>query len=168
MQRQSHRVHGEVTTPEIFVDRAKCDLRLRRLWIDLAASGRYLCPYVARKKHKQTAQRLVYALNDRACFFEILLKFEDVPLNRQIQVTNGKSTDNVANGSARKVEIHLMGSGNLFYCIDCTLLVRRKPASHHINVVGHLLSLRTLHNGMSFRTYSAHTVRQGQAGLLMV
>ena len=64
------------------------------------------------EKDVKDSKTLIFSLNDRSDFLEILPELVDVSLDGEIEISNGKSADDVAHRSARQVDVHFMRAGD--------------------------------------------------------
>ena len=139
IQRQRHGVDGEVAAAQVFVDGGGSNAGwLARLVVALGASHVQLGANVARHQQVERAQLLVGALHRNARLLQFLFELERVALDAEIDVTDGKAGDQVADAAAGEVEIQARALGNFLYQVHATLLVRGEPGFHAINVVCHL------------------------------
>ena len=72
-----------------------------------------------------------------ARLLKIFLQLEGVALDGEIEVADGESADDVADGAAGKVKIHARSAGNVLNQSDAFELVRRQPDFHRVNVISH-------------------------------
>ena len=96
-------------------------------------------PGIARKRQKDGANVFLDRRNLGASLLEIFLQLERISLNREIQIADGESADDVADRAAGKVKIHTRSAGNILHEADALQLVRRQPDFHRVNVISHSL-----------------------------
>ena len=71
---------------------------------------------------------------------EVLLQLEGIALDGEIEVADGESADDVADGPAGQIDVHAGGAGDVLNQGDALLLVGRQPEFHRVDVVSHSLS----------------------------
>jgi hypothetical protein len=70
---------------------------------------------VVREHHIKDAHVLIAALDNGADLLQVFLELGYVPLDREIEIANGKSAYDVAHGAARKINVHLVGACDLLH-----------------------------------------------------
>ena len=144
IERESHRVDGEIAPPQIFDDgRRSDDRRLASLLVALGAGHAYLGTHIAGKNEIKSLAVIVRGRDHCARALQILLQLQRIALHGEIQIANGKAADDVADGAARKIDIHARGTGNVLHQRDAALLVRRQPDLHGEDVISHSWFART-------------------------
>src|ERR1700730_13266840 len=73
----------------------------------------------------------------RPCSFEILLEFERISLNREIQIANGEPADNVPDRATGKIKCDSRRTGYVLHKIDALRLIRRQPDFHSVDIISH-------------------------------
>ena len=138
IQRQRHRIYREIAAPQVFDEgRRSHNRRLARLLIALGSRAAYLRTHAPRQSHIDDMEVLVRAANHGACTFQFFLQLEWISLNREIEIADRMSADNVAHRSAGEVNVHPGSAGNILYQRDALLLIRRQPQFHCVDVVSH-------------------------------
>ena len=101
IERQRHGVDGEVAAAQVLVDGGRRDgRRLARLVVDLRARHVQLGPDIARHQQVKNAQVLVHPLYADASFFQLFLELERIALDAEVDVADGKASDQIADGAA--------------------------------------------------------------------
>ena len=138
VHRQGHCVHREVAAAQIFDDRRGSDLRsLARLVIDLRARHGNLGAHPARQRQQQRPRVVVGVPDDRARLLQVFSELERVALHREVEIADGEPGNDVADGAARQVQVHLRRLRGVGHEGDCLLLIRREPGFQRVYVVGH-------------------------------
>ena len=73
----------------------------------------------------------------RSGALKVLLQFQGIALDREIQIADGQSGQDVTNRPARQVDIHAMGAGRFLHQTHHLQLIRCEPDFHRVNVVSH-------------------------------
>src|ERR1039458_2021738 len=135
---------GTIAFPGLFFDPlrgvvgGRSDDRLSRLVIRLAPGHVQFRPHVTWHQQMQAAQFLVDALYGKAGLLQFFLELKRITLHAEIDVPDGETSDEVADGAAGEVQIQTRVSGNLLNQVHTTLLVRCEPGLHAIDIVWHL------------------------------
>src|SRR4051812_24915574 len=109
VQRERHGVDGEIAAAKVFVDGGRSDLwRLARLIVDLGAGHADLGPDISGKQGVNDLEVFIGALNDSTGTRKVLLELKRIALNREVEIANGKTANDVANGPAREVNVHIL------------------------------------------------------------
>ena len=138
VQRERHGIYREIAAAHVVINGAGSYLGgLAGFVVFFRPGAGYLGANVAVQKQVQGARWFFNGLNDCARLFKILLQLERVPLDGKIKITDDEAAEDVADCSAGKIHIELLGASDLGYLLQCSLLVRRKPGLHKINKVGH-------------------------------
>ena len=140
IERQGHRVDREIAALQVFDNGGWRHLRrFAGFLIALGPRHADFRPHVAWQSQQQAFQVVIVAHDGHARPFQLLLQLERIALHRKIEVANGKAADDVADRTACQVDIHAGRARNVLDQGDATLLVRRQPDFHRVNVVSHAL-----------------------------
>src|SRR5207244_4353290 len=138
VQRQRHRIHGEIPSPQVFNNRCWSQYRrLARLLIALNPCAADLGADSAWQGDINDLEVVVGSRNHRTRPLQFLLQFKGIALDGEIQVADGEAADDVSHCTAGEVNIHPGGAGDLLNQGDALLLVRRQPELHRVYVVSH-------------------------------
>src|SRR3954462_15344841 len=138
IERKSHGVDREIAPPQIFVNGGRHhDGRFASLLEFFGARHADFGARVAGEGEKDGADVLFDGSDSGAGFLEIFLQLEGIALNSEIEITDGESADDVADGAAGKVKVHARSAGNVLDQADAFELVRRQPDLHRVNVISH-------------------------------
>ena len=112
-------------------------------------------------------QRLYFVIgagNPDAGLLQVFLQFEGIALDREIEIADGKTADNVADRAPGQVNVHTGGARNVLYQRDAALLVRRQPDFHGVYVISHAcLRTRLRDPFWHSRERVFHRLRPGKA-----
>ena len=104
VQRQRHSVDREVAAAQILVNGRGSDGRwFARLVIDFRARHVQLGADIARHQELESPQVFVHALDRNPGFLQILLQLERISLNAQVDVADGKSSHQIADGATGEI-----------------------------------------------------------------
>src|SRR5262249_52988433 len=80
----------------------------------------------------------------------VFLEFQGITLHGEIQISNRKTGDDVANSSAGEVEVDIRRFSGILYQSDCFLLVRCEPGLQCVDVISHafLVAVPRLERGV--------------------
>ncbi len=107
VQRQGHRVNREIAAAKILNDRGRSHLRrLARLVVALRAGHRNFGANSARQRQQHAPRLAVGVTHHRSRPLQIFLQLERVALNREIQIADGKTGNDVADGAAGQIQVH--------------------------------------------------------------
>src|SRR5581483_8337246 len=76
-----------------------------------------------------------------------LLKLEGIALDSEVEIADGKTGDDVADGAAGKVNIQPLNPGQFLNQTYSTLLFRREPGFHGVDVISHSSCLQPFSKG---------------------
>src|SRR5439155_7582445 len=80
---------------------------------------------------------------DGADALQVFLQTEGIALHGKIEVADGKTTDDVPHGAAGEINIHPGFARHVLHQDHATLLLRREPHFHRVDVIRHALCFRT-------------------------
>ena len=86
----------------------------------------------------QRPEVFVNTLHRNTRLLQFLLQLKRITLNAQVDVADGKSSDQIADGAAGEIEVQARVLGNVLNQVHTTLLVRCEPGFHAIDVICHL------------------------------
>src|SRR5581483_5826494 len=95
--------------------------RLAGLVVFFRAGAGDLGANIAVQKQVKGARRLFNGLDDCSRFLEIFLQLERVSLDGKIKVADDEAAEDVADSSAGKIHIELLGTSDLSYLCQCAL-----------------------------------------------
>ena len=107
IQRKRHGVDSQITAAQIFNN--GCRSNNRRLAGFLIALNPRHADFRADVPWQGQIKRLGVVIGSddpRPCLFQVLLKFYGISLNGEVEVADIKSADDVADGSARQINVH--------------------------------------------------------------
>src|ERR1700722_19888363 len=141
VERQRHRVDGEVAAAQVFVNGGWSDDRwFAGLLKTLGAGHTDFGASIAGKRDVDGAGVFFDGGDPGAGLFQVFLELERVSLDGKIQVPDGKTADDVADGAAGEIKIHARGAGYFLDQRDALQLIRGQPEFHGVNVISHSLS----------------------------
>ena len=91
----------------------------------------------SRKAQVKAARGFVFAPGFAAQFCNRFLEFQRISMDRNLQIADGVTTGQVADGVAGQEEDRSGFTGCLAQLTQCVLLVGREPLFQEIDVVGH-------------------------------
>ena len=116
IERKRNRVDGEVAPPQIFVDGGWNDLRRgARFAVDFRARHADFHTHSARQHRMQGLGFLADDFDLRSAELQILLQFQGIALDREIEIADGQSGQDVTNRPARQIHVHAVGAGRFLY-----------------------------------------------------
>ena len=133
---ERHGIHRKVTAAQVLHDGSIfCLWRLTWLAVFFRVRPIDSAAHAAGKLQQYLV--LVSSLDLSARLLQFSLQSLRIAFNREVQIANGKAADNVANGPAGEVKVNAVGASGFLHERNRSLLLRREPAFHHVDVIGH-------------------------------
>ena len=165
IQRQGHGIDGEIPAAQVFDEGGGRNYRrLAGFLVVLEARHADFGPNVAGQAQIQRLYVVIGAGNLHPGLLQVLLQFEGIALDREIEVADGKTADDVADRASGQVNVHTGGARDVLYQGDAALLVRRQPDFHGVNVISHACLRTRLRDPVCHsRERVFHRLRPGKA-----
>src|ERR1700728_4963661 len=139
VQRDGHRVGGEVAAAQVVKNRRPVVDGLAGLGVLLTAGARNFDANAARKPEEERARGLVIAPELAASFLQRFLQLEGVSLNRKVKIADRKAAGEIANRPPGQKDGHARVAGGISNLAKGVLLGGGKTIFKKVDVIGHVL-----------------------------
>ena len=138
VERKGNGVQGEIAAAQVIHNCGPAHLGTRpRAGINLLASRLNAAVHVAREDHVEVPQLFVFVHDARSALLEFARETRRIALNGEIEVADGHSRNQIANGAAGEVDVGGDLDGQLLHAHQDGALLGGEPAFQHVHVVRH-------------------------------
>jgi len=129
VERNGDGIQGKIAAAEVFHNGGPPDFRGgARPGIDVVAGGGEAAIAVPGKNHLHLAQPLVFENNLRAALFQFAHQARRIAFDREVQVANGRSGNQVAHRAAGQIDVCARGRGKFLNAHHRRALLGGQPA----------------------------------------